>query len=163
MVSYNVSKDQIRPLLICDQGTVVTRHNYNQPTPNEFEIQKSILVAANARWGALPLLIFEGDQKSDIRSVKGLLEIVDTHVTQLNSVNVSTLIHRLASITQNHEQSQKALTRDHRMKKVLRRAVEVSTVWADPTVVIALIINSWRGFRAASHCPTYPGRLVSCS
>ncbi|EER15264.1 hypothetical protein Pmar_PMAR006996 [Perkinsus marinus ATCC 50983] len=98
------------PGLVSYNGTVVTRHNYNQPTPNEFEIQKSILVAANAR------------------SVKGLLEIVDTHVTQLNSVNVSTLIHRLASITQNHEQSQKALTRDHRMKKVLRRAVELARI-----------------------------------
>ncbi|KAF4650360.1 hypothetical protein FOZ61_000391 [Perkinsus olseni] len=90
------------------QDTAGGYQNHRQPTANEFEIQRTILTAANSR------------------SVNGLLAIVDMHVNQLNSVNVSTLIHRLASITQNQEQSQKALTRDPRMKRVLRRAVELA-------------------------------------
>ncbi|KAF4661305.1 hypothetical protein FOL47_006754 [Perkinsus chesapeaki] len=81
---------------------------HRQPTANEFEIQKNILNAANSR------------------SVNGLLAIVDLHVEQLNSVNVSTLIHRLASITQNHEGTQRALARDGRVKRVLERAIELA-------------------------------------
>ncbi|KAF4746594.1 hypothetical protein FOZ62_029259, partial [Perkinsus olseni] len=79
-----------------------------QPTANEFEIQRNILAAANSR------------------SVNSLLLIVDMHLNELNSVNVSTLIHRLASITQNQEQSQRALARDARVKQILQRAIELA-------------------------------------
>ncbi|KAF4666337.1 hypothetical protein FOZ61_009916 [Perkinsus olseni] len=83
-------------------------HCQQQPTANEFEIQRNILAAANSR------------------SVNSLLLIVDMHLNELNSVNVSTLIHRLASITQNQEQSQRALARDARVKQILQRAIELA-------------------------------------
>ncbi|EER18787.1 hypothetical protein Pmar_PMAR006407 [Perkinsus marinus ATCC 50983] len=82
--------------------------NQRQATANEFEIQRSILAAANSR------------------SISSLLLIVEKHLDELNSVNVSTLIHRLASITQNQEQNQRVLANDPRVKEVLRRAIDLA-------------------------------------
>lgn len=62
------------------------------------------------------------------RSISSLLLIVEKHLDELNSVNVSTLIHRLASITQNQEQNQRVLANDPRVKEVLRRAIDVTSL-----------------------------------